>query len=123
MDRVIVLLEPSFFEHQENDRFAARFPQLGLTSFGKTRDEALESLKRLFVTFVRVRRENGTLEKFLDAAGVEWYRESEYPTNKGVVEYLAGPQPAPGMSGRGLYATLMKGHWKAADKQALPLAA
>lgn len=122
MGRVIVLLEPSFFEHQENDRFAARFPQLGLTSFGTTRDEALESLKRLFVTFVRVRRENGTLEEFLNAADVEWYPESEYPSNKGDVEYLAGP-PAPSMDARGLYATLMKGNWKATDKHALPLAA
>ncbi len=90
MNRVIVLLEPTYYRNQDDDRFAARFPQLGLTSFGKTREEAMESLKRLFVTFVRVRRNNGTLEDFLTSAGVEWYPESKYPPGKGEVEYLVG---------------------------------
>ena len=109
MDRVIVLLEPSFFSHQENGRFAARFPKLGLTSFGGTREEALDSLKRLFVTFVRVRRENGTLEKFLNAAGVEWYPESKYPPGKGPIEYLAGPSMG---STANRHAGLMESSWR-----------
>ena len=124
MDRVIVLLEPSFYRDQENGRFAARFLQLGLTSFGETREEALESLKRLFVTFVRVRRENGTLEKFLDATEVEWYPESRYPSAKGDVEYLVGP-PAPSMTARQVR-HILKSTWESDEvdkKRAQRLAA
>ena len=121
MDRVIVLLEPSFFSHQENGRFAARFPKLGLTSFGGTREEALDSLKRLFVTFVRVRRENGTLEKFLNAAEVEWYPESRYPPDKGPIEYLAGPSM--GSTAGKVTGRVRKSSWQADKASALPLAA
>ena len=119
MDRVIVLLEPSFFRHEESGRFAARFSELGLTSFGETREESLDSLKRLFVTFVKVRRENGTLENFLNATGVEWYPESSFPPDKGDVEYLVGTAKATTSLKR---SSIRELSWRA-EKAALPLAA
>lgn len=118
MERVIVLLEPSYFRHDESGRFAARFLQLGLTSFGNTHEEALESLKRLFVTFVRVRRENGTLEGFLNAADVEWYPESKYPSSKGEVEYLVG-SPMSSKAADLIHRMLLSG-WKSDEANRTP---
>ena len=92
MERVIVLVEPSLLQHDETGRFAARFDKLGLTCSGKTQDEAIENLKRLFVTFVRTHRERGALQLFLEKTGLEWYTESNYPHDKSNVEYLEGPR-------------------------------
>ncbi len=88
MSRVVVLLEPTFLRDRENGEYAARFRSLGLTAYGDTRDEALTALKDFFAFFVRKRRENGTLEWFLDKAGVEWYPEDKYPHDPSVIEYL-----------------------------------
>ncbi len=95
MSRVVVLLAPVYLHNSESAIFAARFRSLGLTAYGDTREEALAVLKRLFSFFVRKRREDGTLESFLDKSGVEWYPEERYPQGKGPVEYMDGSHYVP----------------------------
>ena len=76
--RVVVIVSLAVFQHDERGIFAARFRELGLTSYGYSIPAAEESLKRLFNTFVRSHREMGRLEERLNEMDVEWHWEEEY---------------------------------------------
>ena len=94
-ERVMVLVPGEILSHNAEELFAARYPELGLTAYGRTHETALASLKRLLRTCIRTHRSMGTLEEFLDShvdgrAGSRWYWESEYPKDGPRVEYLDG---------------------------------
>ena len=57
--------------------FAASFEEMGLTGFGDTADEARESLKLVFRTFIRSCRERGVLAENLNRLGVRWEWEAD----------------------------------------------
>ena len=56
--------------------YAASFEEMGLTGFGDTAEEASESLKMVFRTFIRTCREQGVLEQNLKRLGVKWEWEA-----------------------------------------------
>ena len=94
-ERVMVLVPHEILSHSAEELVAARYPELGLTAYGRTHEAALASLKRLLRTCIRTHRSMGTLEAFLDShvdeeSGSRWYWESEYPKGGPRVEYLDG---------------------------------
>ena len=76
--RVVVVVSLDVSQHDERGIFAARFRELGLTSYGYSIPVAEESLKRLFNTFVKSHREMGRLEERLNELGVDWHWETDY---------------------------------------------
>ncbi len=91
----MVLVPVEILSHNAGEIFAARYPELGLTAYGRTHEAALASLKRLLRTCIRTHRSMGTLEEFLDShvderSGSRWYWESDYPSDGPRVEYLDG---------------------------------
>ena len=69
-------------QHKDDGVFAARFPQLGLSAFGGTEEEAIENSKRLFNRFINTYRSVGKLEEVLNSADVEWHWRDEYPADR-----------------------------------------
>lgn len=78
IEKVVVLLTPSVYCHGESGVHAARFEKLGLSAYGNSEDEAMQTLKRLFNKFVRTYRASGQLEIRLKQANVEWYLASKF---------------------------------------------
>ncbi len=76
--RVVVFVTPTYETHRTRGLVAARFLQLGLTTYGQSRPEALEALKELFTIFIEDLRKYGRLEDHLNAIGVRWVWESDY---------------------------------------------
>ena len=70
---VVVLVSPKMLTHQPTGTHAARLVPLGLTAYGKTQDEALLKVKRMFQSAVGAHREQGTLEAWLNRSGLIWY--------------------------------------------------
>ena len=70
--KVVVTFTPDMYEYEERSLFAARIAGLGLTSYGRTGDEAVAGLDSLFRAFVEGHRETGRLEEVLDRSGVVW---------------------------------------------------
>ena len=58
--------------HGRDHVFAARFPDLGLTGYGSTKEEAMRSCKSLYRTFVRTYRSRNMFPAVLERAGVQW---------------------------------------------------
>ena len=73
-------------QHKDDGVFAARFPQLGLSAFGETEEEAIENSKRLFNRFINTYRSVGKLHEVLDSAEVEWHWRDEYPSDRPAFE-------------------------------------
>ena len=91
-DRLAVVISPVTMAYNEKGQLhAARFAELGLTSFGDTPGQALQRLKQLFKTFIHAQRKLGVLEQTLNDLGVEWYWEDEYPENKPAYENMNQP--------------------------------
>ena len=60
-DRTIIVDIKCVIEHHNKDGvFAARFPALGLTGYGATEDEAINSFKRLYKEFINAYRKQGS---------------------------------------------------------------
>ena len=57
---------------------AARILKLGLTAYGKTLDEALSKVVRMYASAVQAHRELGTLQQWLKRSGLTWSWEPEY---------------------------------------------
>jgi len=73
---VVVSVTPDVFYHDKMGIFVARIPKLGLTAYGgETPETAIDKLERMFVSFVKVHTTLGTLEKRLNASGLEWFME------------------------------------------------
>ena len=84
--QVVVNVRCVIQQHKDDGVFAARFPQLGLSAFGETEDEAIVSSKRLFNRFINTYRSVGKLEEVLNSANVEWYWLDEYPGDRPAFE-------------------------------------
>ena len=93
---VVVLVSPKMLTQRATGTHAARILPLGLTAYGKTRDEAMSKVKRMLVSAVAAHRELGTLELWLEHSGLNWFWEDEY---KGAlpVEY---PDTSPSPEGK-----------------------
>ena len=59
--------------HREDNVFAARLRQLGLTAYGDTEEEAVAGCEKLLQRFVNAYQGNGKLEEVLNRSGVEWH--------------------------------------------------
>lgn len=94
--RVVVVMPLELRRHRKLAIFAARFPELGLTSYAYAITVAEGSVKHLFNTFIKYYRGVGRLTERLNESGVEWYWEEEY---WGICEdtddYLASEWPEP----------------------------
>ena len=77
-EKIVVLLTPSIYHHKDSGVRAARFEKLGLTAYGHSEDEALQSLKKLFNKFVRTYRASGQLGERLDQVSVEWHLAKDF---------------------------------------------
>ncbi len=86
--QVVVLVRPSLLQHKVTGWFAARIPELGLTAYGKTADEALTKVRRMFASTVYAHREAGTLERWLTSSGVRWWWRDEYDGSLPVEEVV-----------------------------------
>ena len=84
--QVVVNIRCTIQTHKDDGVFAARFPQLGLSAFGNTEEEAIESSKRLFNRFINTYRSAGRLDEVLNLAGVEWHWREEYPEDRPAFE-------------------------------------
>ena len=84
--QVVVNIGCIIQHHSEDNVFAARFKQLGLTGYGDTEEEAVDSFKRLFNRFVRIHRTSGKLEEVLNRSQVEWHWRDQYPDDRPAVE-------------------------------------
>lgn len=82
-ERVVVLVKLDVLRKPSTNTFAARINQLGLTAYGKTHDEAVQKVKRMFAASVQAHRKSHSLTTWLDRSELEWHWESEY----------AGPVP------------------------------
>ena len=80
--KVVVNVKIVTIPHPNDDVFIARIPDLALTAYGPTAEQATGSVKRLFSRFVNIHREAGTLEDVLGRAGVTWYPEELYPSDQ-----------------------------------------
>lgn len=79
-NRLAVVISPVTLAHNETEGlFAARFAEMGLTSFGESPEDAVARLKTLFKDFIHACREEGVLAQTLDRLGVRWYWGDEYP--------------------------------------------
>ena len=58
-EKIVVLLTPSIYHHKDSGRSGCESEKLGLTAYGHSEDEALQSLKKLFNKFVRTYRASG----------------------------------------------------------------
>ena len=76
--KVVVLLSLVQLKHKEKALVAARFPELGLTAYGRTETQAEDAVKGVFRRWVEKHREAGVLQQRLEQAGVRWYWLDEY---------------------------------------------
>ena len=76
--KVVVKFTPEMLENKSKEFNAARIRELGLTSYGNTRIEAIKGLERLFYMFVTRHRDQCTLQKVLDRSTLEWCWADEY---------------------------------------------
>lgn len=58
--------------HGRDGLFAARVPALRLTGYGKTKEDAIQSCKRLYRTFARAYRSRNMFPSVLDRSGIKW---------------------------------------------------
>ena len=84
--QVVVNISCIIQHHSEDNVFAARFKQLGLTGYGDTEEEAVDNCKRLFNRFIRTYRATGKLAEVLNRATVEWHWRDEYPDDRPAFE-------------------------------------
>ena len=77
-ERVVVVAPLECKNTTDNTMFVTRIRELGLTAYGKTHEEAKQSLRKMFATFVELYRKTENLEERLNRSGLTWYYESEY---------------------------------------------
>lgn len=81
--------------------YAVRIPEMGLTGYGDSEDEATQRVKKMFASMVDDHREKGTLENMLDASGLEWCWRHDYRGRLPVEQVGAGSQPTKPVDSRG----------------------
>ena len=76
--QVVVILKRHLSWHEGLGAWVARYRELGLTAYGPEKQDASDSLARMFTRFVQEYRKRGTLHDRLDKAGVTWCLREEY---------------------------------------------
>ena len=76
---VVVVCDLTMAYNERAELHAARFKNLGLTSFGTTQERAVMRLKKQFNVFIHTHRNKGVLEKTLNDLGATWYWADQYP--------------------------------------------
>ena len=91
--RVVVLVPLTVMKRKDGAMFAARLLPLGLTSYGRTSEDAILAVKKQYRRFIAENRRIGRLEKLLSMAKVQWDWEDEYSGNIPVedTDRLAAP--------------------------------
>ncbi len=77
-NRVVVSFQALTTYHEKGRLFASRFPEMGITAYGDTLDEALREMKLSFNAYIHELRKRGILEATLDRLGITWEWEPEY---------------------------------------------
>ena len=85
-EKVVVLVTPEITKHSEETIYAGKLPELALTAYGRTPEQAAQAVKDLFRKFVDEHRKLGKLKERLDQSGVTWWWISEYPAEGIAVE-------------------------------------
>ena len=70
---------------QEEDLYIALAPELNVSSFGETPEEAQESIKEALEAFIEECEQMGTLEEVLDESGFVKLKDS-YEVRKPIAE-------------------------------------
>ncbi len=86
LETVVVNVDVITLKRPNDDVIVARLPELGLTAYGLSAQDAEENVKRLFNRFIHGHRDAGTLESVLDRAGVDWFKREEYPSDQPAYE-------------------------------------
>jgi len=76
--KVVVVTTVEYRQFPNDGLHAARFRPLGLTAYGRSREDARSNFFSLFRTFVEDTRELGQLETQLDRAGVTWHAVEDF---------------------------------------------
>jgi hypothetical protein len=77
--KVVVKFTPMVLEHRSKRLFVARVKEIGLSAYGKTREDALTNLRDLFLRFVTDHRKAGTLSSVLEKSGLKWSWFKDHP--------------------------------------------
>ena len=77
---VIVTLDTEYIE--DMGAWEAHMPDLAITSYAHTEDDAMKATKDLFGYTVRAHRRMGSLSEWLDACKVQWVWEPHYKGEK-----------------------------------------
>ncbi len=91
-EKVVVQTSLSIEWRQDGGMCAAHLNGLGLTAYGRGRDEAREGVKRLFKTWVDGYRRLGVLEQRLDRIGADWRWYDDYKGDVPVEDTTSGGQ-------------------------------
>ena len=91
--RVVVNVTCRLYFHADREYYSARCPELGMTAYGKTEDEAVERFKLHFNEAIDAYREQGALRKVLENSGVQWRWEQDAPAS--LIFEDTGPAPVP----------------------------
>lgn len=83
---VVVSFEVKVLVNNQTGVYAARILELGVTAYGETAYEAVQKVKLMYASAVRVHRGLGTLEDWLDRSGLKWGWDDEYDGTFGPVE-------------------------------------
>lgn len=86
--KVVVLVSIKTSTRTDGKMFAAHLPELGLTAYGRTEEDAKCAVRALFASFIDQYRSLGLLEKRLNQIGAKWYWEDEYPNDGIPIEYV-----------------------------------
>ena len=90
---VIVTTNLSIEARSDGKMFAAHLLGLGLTAYGRTEEQARESVTQSFKQWVGLYRDAGILEKRLNELGVLWQWLDEYDGDV-PVEHVTEPKRA-----------------------------
>ena len=97
--KVVVIVSHDYLHDRETGTFAARITPLGLTAYGMSQEEASTKVKKMFVSAVETRRTRGSLTRWLDNSGLDWYWFDEYEGDVPVEDatHIGGQSPIAGV--------------------------
>lgn len=91
--RIVIETSISWEAWDNWDYMAARIRELGLTAYGRTKDEARTAVKHLFHEFITMHRELGDLDVHLKEIGIVGHSETEYQQRSGLHYEITQPFP------------------------------
>lgn len=91
--RVVVNVTCRLYFHADRQYFSARCPELGMTAYGNSEEEAIERFKLHFNEAIDAYREQGALRRVLENSGVQWRWKQDAPPDR--VFEATGSTPTP----------------------------